>query len=112
MSFNKQILHLLDNLIAPKGVFDEQAFDYFYNKYSEDLMYIGEPDEDDEDDWGGWSDSTLKHKIFTYGPVRPKKLKTSYPSDKNDLPFVLAYFCHKNTEFTSELLTEIVKYKK
>jgi hypothetical protein len=124
---NKELLDLLDNTIAPNGVVDEKAFNYFYDEYSESLMYIGEPAEDGDDcecpmtndehepecnagAWSAWNDSSLKHKIFTYGPQRPAGLG-NYPKGKSDLPYILAYQAELDEEFAEDLMEEIENYE-
>ncbi len=109
MDYDKDLLQLLDDTLAPEGVLDGKTFEHFYNKFAEDLMYIGEPSQDDEDDWAAWEESTLKHKLFTYGPERPAGVG-NYPKDKSDLPYLLAYHAYENPEFTDEVADEIVSY--
>ncbi len=109
MNIDKELLDLLDETIAPEGSLDEKAFNHFYNKYAEELKYIGEPSEDDEDDWAAWEESTLKHKLFTYGPERPAGLG-KYPNDKSDISYLLAYHAFENPEFTDELLDEVTNF--
>jgi hypothetical protein len=109
MQIDTELLGLLDETLAPEGHLDEKAFEHFYDKFAEDLMYVGEPSEDDEDEWASWEESSLKHKLFTYGPLRPSGLG-KYPKDKNDLPFLLAFHAYENPEFTDDLLDEIGNY--
>jgi hypothetical protein len=108
--YNKELLELLDDTIAPGGKVDVKAFDYFYNEFSENLQYVGEPSEEDEEAHEGWSCCTLKHQIFDYAPERPAGVG-HYPKDQNDLPFVMAYWAEMDEEFAEDLMEKLLEYE-
>lgn len=93
------------------GKVDDKKFDYLFFKFGEDAAVITEPDPDDEDNYGAWSDSTLKHQIFDYWPTNRPKSAGQWPSGINDLPWVLMGYADDESEIIEDIRTAIKNYK-
>jgi hypothetical protein len=112
MAYDEKLLKALDEAMAPNGKLDDKAFKFFFDEWIETLATFTEPDPSDEDEYGPWRDSTMKHQVFDYwGTVRPKNAGNAEAwKNKNDLAWVLTDAASFDAEIKQDILKTIQEF--
>ncbi len=103
---SSELLRELDLIILPKKGCDGNAWNWFWEEWSEALaFYRG-------DRLRGWSldsfhDSTRKHQVFDWLSQRPGEWQPSV----NDLPWAIALWAGPAKESISEVWESITNFK-